>query len=215
MKKVIILFFPVILFSCQKDESPAATAPPDDVTSYYPLTTGSYWIYQRYILNADSVFVSSGSPDSIAVTGDTLINGNVFKTIEKYNSSNNTGNVRLARDSSGYIINEEGRILMSYVNFTEIIAYDTLANPGDTSSIIYTMTSKMENSQDIIEVPSGSFVCIEKEGTVISAPQIPVPNPRYVHTYYALNIGQVKEISFYFSNSTPVENRLISYHIEP
>src|SRR5688572_809834 len=81
---VFILIISLCLSGCKKDgkiyESSLSDAPPPVYASYYPLTTGSYWIHERFNVDHNGVLTVNGT-DSSYVEKDTIIRGRKFSKI--------------------------------------------------------------------------------------------------------------------------------------
>ncbi|KGO85117.1 hypothetical protein Q765_17860 [Flavobacterium rivuli WB 3.3-2 = DSM 21788] len=74
MKKIVYVFFAAALFavSCSSNDDTTATPPATGDTSYLPLATGKFWIYEI------TGSAESGS-DSLYVANDTVIGANTYK----------------------------------------------------------------------------------------------------------------------------------------
>jgi len=122
------------------------------------------------------------------------------------------GIVDLLRDSSGYIVNAQGIIKFSKDNFSSILASKTEVIEGDT---LYTLSYRMEDPDSVLTVPAGSFGVLKYKGTLKTAMNLPgIPNPRYLNTFYADNVGRIIDTYFYLNTSTVSERRLIRYKVD-
>lgn len=210
MKKTItILIFSLLIMSCKKKEIESVVViplPTVKASAYQPLTSGSYWIYQRFtVFSADSE-IASTSFDSVWIARDTVIQNDTFAVFQApfqillYPQF-------LLRDSSGYLVDQKGAIKFSLYNFT-----DTL----DTLSIAFLhLAYKMADKDSIIEVPAGNYKTYDYR-VYIQSWDFP-GEVRSMFTFYAKNIGLVKWNFFYSSSfEHPVywEYRLVRYHIE-
>jgi hypothetical protein len=220
MKKMILLLVvATVALACQKEELPdAPPTPPEPETNYYPLTTGSYWVYQMYQVAANGSENELNSTDSVIIIGDTTINENIFAVFEKTSSSWNSSHQYYVRDSSGYMIDVHGNAFFTSKNFTDTLSQgDRYVDDNDTTSMfIYSYSSIMEIVDNPLTVPAGSFDVINHKTTTFTNENIPVTNPRYINTYYADNVGKIMYTNFYFSSDEiELQWRLINYHIEP
>lgn len=221
MKKMILLVFvAIVAMACQKNESDPPT-PQTPETNYYPLTTGSYWVYQKYNVSGDSSESEVSSRDSIIIIGDTLINQNTYKVFENtiiLSSGNNQVSLSFVRDSSGYMVDISGGIIFSSTNFVDTLNQGAkyMIDGDTTSTFLYSYSYKMEDVEEQIAVPAGTFDVLNYQGTIFSNENMPVDNPRYSNTYYADGVGKVMSTNFYFSaNDMELHWRLADYYIAP
>jgi len=203
------IFFLLVIFnaSCKKQEA-LNIDEPTDAQLYFPLSSGNYWIYQTYTQN-DTGYTTNGNLDSIFIEKDTVINGMSYF---KFNRIPSQYQPVYRRDSSGYIVDETGRIFFSVNNFT-----DTLYSISDSTSNIYLMSYKMESKDTIIDVDAGSFKCYDYRGFYYSIPPYSdlFGSPRLTHDFYAPSIGLLKKVYFFSSSPYITEKRLIRFHISP
>lgn len=204
-----------LLFSCKEKET-EITQPydPPIAFDYLPMKTGNYWVYRHYNIDTLGNVFETNQIDSVVITGDTSINGNRYFVFQGTNYPYLTtwGIVDILRDSSGYIVNKDGLIKFSETNFTDILASKTELHNGDT---LYTLNYRMENPDTTITVPAGTFGVLNYKGTVYSPLYGPeMPNPRYLNTYFADNVGKILETYFFLSNPAYSEKRLIRYQAE-
>jgi len=79
IKNTFLLFcLFLILISCKKIVNPDLPEHNIYYPEFYPMKTGNYWIYEVYKISTNGNEVITGGIDSIYVTKDTLINGNIF-----------------------------------------------------------------------------------------------------------------------------------------
>ena len=202
MKRVIFLIIVagMVMISCKKDET---TYTPDPVpeADYMQLKIGNYWVYHRVHIDA----TGSESPptvDSLVITDDTLIRGN------KYYKKVYTGHehVSFYRDSSGYMINEMGKVIFSNHDFSNVIRTDTIG-PG-----LALAQYRMFDPDTLIQISLGTFEVLEFRGEVTAMdPQYP-HGTQYTHYYYSDGIGMIKNSNYFFNNpELKVEQRLIAF----
>jgi hypothetical protein len=209
MRKLFVSILTIsLLISCRNENE---TIVSND--SYYPLTIGNYWIYQS--VKIDSIGNETVIPniDSVIISRDTTIRNKQYFILEGTNSPFNPkwGIIAIYRDSSGYLVNNQGEIRFTENNFTDTLAYEVELNNQDT---LYSLTYKMEASTNPVTVPAGTFNVLNFKGTVFTPREIPgVDNPRYLNTYYAKKVGKVLQSYFYLSSPRFIEKRLIRYKI--
>lgn len=193
-------------YSCKKEKDAVPNVPPPAASTpdYFPITTGCYWIYERFHMDTNGV-ETIVAIDSSYVSGDTLINGNTFAVfVGTYYDPNA---IYCRRDSSGYIIDQHGIVYFSSTNFT-----DTLRT-GNTPGY-YTSFYKMIPAGPVT-VPAGIFSAYGYMGTVnITLPGYLWDNPRYTYCFYADGIGLVRETNFFLMNPNYDGRRLVRYNIQ-
>lgn len=217
MRKLFLLgLITLLIVSCENnDPKPGIDEPvvtPDH--SYFPLTIGSFWVYQHLTINPDGIETLWEETDSIVVSKDTLINDRLYYVFEGTNypfNGRDWGIVDILRDSMGYIVNQHGDVKLSFENFTDTL-YVKTENHQD--QLLYTLSFKMEREDVQLGVPAGTFHVINYKGTLISARESEsVPNPRYLNNYFASGVGNVLKTYYYLSSPNAIEKRLLRYHI--
>lgn len=206
-----------LLPGCRKDNNELpdlpATGGPGNVQAVYnfPLTIGSYWIYEQVTLDSNLNLVATGSIDSIFICADTIINGNTFYVF----GSQTTGSPQFMpvffysshylRDSAGYLVDPSGEFV-EHDNFTDTLKSQLI--PGFLQSYYF-----MRHPDSLITVPAGTFQTIDLRGDHYYL----VPNftpYRRSHQFFADDIGVVSRITFYSSQPGYVQQRLLRYHIQ-
>ena len=116
------------------------------------------------------------------------------------------------RDSSGYIVDHNGLIRFTAINFTDTL----ISNPYIVNDeLFYTQTYKMEEVNQLVSVPAGKFNVLNFRGTLTVPFQYPgLRNPRFTNAFYAKGVGKILDSYYYLHSSTRYEKRLIRYHIE-
>ncbi|TVR79382.1 MAG: hypothetical protein EA412_06635 [Chitinophagaceae bacterium] len=207
-------FFLLIIFlsACKKEDKPVNEDPAD--THHFEIVTspGSYWVYDVY--NIDSLGNETIKPkqDTVYLIGDTLINGYSYAIYEGgYFGMKRT---QVLRDSTGYLVSENGTIMMSYTNSSDTL---DLFEDQLNSYISFIIMDETDHS---IDVPAGSFdvkrslnTYFRPDGTDFTA-----CNPTHTfNTYYASGIGEVlSQTSFYnniTSNCSYLERRLAYFYL--
>jgi hypothetical protein len=212
MKNLFVVAISIIVFaSCQKDNDINI----NPTINYLPLDIGNYWVYQEFNIDEDGISTETSKFDSIIIVGDTLINNNTFYVFTKtkmYSDGTEKEFIDFLRDSSGYIVDENGRRRFSEDNFIDTIYKETqLGGLGDT---IYTCSYRMENTEIMISVPAGEFEVLNVRGTVIDKQENHNHDPRYTNSYYANGVGRVLSTYFWLGAPDSMERRLIRYHVK-
>jgi hypothetical protein len=164
-------------------------------------------VYQY--LNVDTLGneVITGT-DTVRIVGDSVINGKTYACFKGGLYFNCPGCSFFRRDSSGYIIDQNGDIFFSETNYTDTLrVHDYLP-----ASITY---FKMTHHDSVITIPSGTFTISDFEAITYHDSTYPWVDPRSSHNMYASGIGLIKVIDYYTLSSDNIEIRLIAYHIGP
>lgn len=121
MKRFLFLLVisSIFIFSCKKDK--LITAPQVPVKmDYFQPKVGSYWIYEWYDIDTFGIETSLNIFDTITNTGVTTINDKEYVVQSRQFQGANVPDV-LLRDSLGYIVDSNGEIHFSYVNFSDTL----------------------------------------------------------------------------------------------
>ena len=213
MKKLLLLLIAFTVFaSCQKEE----TKPTEESQNYMPLDIGNYWIYQHFKVDSLGNETAYEVIDSVVISRDTSISGKTYSILENYwlKQPVNLPSKSMLRDSSGYLVNEKGRISFAKNNFTDVLYSYVYFQENDTA---YTAEYKMEVPDHLITVPAGTFNALNYKGNhhyynhnSDNTEIIQV----YSDTFYAPNIGMIlKTGNGYSSKKTTFEKRLIRYNV--
>ena len=198
----------ILLFciSCRKEEGPAAPSPVPTSAEYFPMTKGSYWIYERWTVDTAGVSMFPFADyDSAFVAGDSIINAKIYTVIDGTLS----GKICL-RDSSDCLVDEYGHRKFSL---------HPAAGPFTEESIgpgLFTSTSVMKGDDSACVVPAGSFTARYRIGSVVSLIDGPSwRKSRAFHTAYVKGIGLVSERRMDWTYPVYIDSKLIRYHIAP
>ena len=204
---VLSLLVATFLFSCKDDEQATTSTPPiEEELNLLPLAVGNYWVYQ--VVKIDTLGNEEILPeyDTVSVVGSTLINDEVYFTLEESNfpglhSNTTTSHVR---DSSGFIVDVKGEIFLSTSIFDEII----YTNEFNIGKLDYTMLSIPQT----INVPNGDFECLNYEGLITDFSGI--KDSRTIFNLYSEDVGLVSSNIFFFSSKNFMwERRLIDFSL--
>ncbi len=216
MRKLFQLGLIIALFvSCNKDEnSDLFNDPLSKTKEYFPLEVGNYWVYQTYLVDTLGKETNLATIDSVVITRQEIYNGNSYYIFEGTNSplNKNFGFINALRDSSGYIVDKNGLIRFTAINFIDTLLSQEEIFENDT---LYTLTFKMEEISELVSVPAGKFEVLNFKGTLIA--RILFQNtkkPRYINKFYAKGVGKILDSYYYLSHPSRSEKRLIRYHIE-
>lgn len=208
MKTSLLAVTCTVLFlaSCTKTKSTDPTPLPDP--DYMALSVGNYWIFEGYMQDSSGVLQPTGDTDSAYISGDTVINGNTyFIRHDKPIIISQQEQVVYLRDSSGYMVDPLGNILMSETNFTDTLFFD------DRNPTLYHGYAMMTGNDSLVSVPAGDIHSVTMRLTVIPADTAMHLPTRYVYWVYGENVGKIKSHLFFFGGDQHVEARLVRYHV--
>ena len=104
----------LLIVSCKKEKKELPVTPEDPVNAFeVPTSVGSYWIYQWDEIDSNGVCTPQTYTDTIRIIDDTLINNQLYAVYEGTLFGNNEMQW-YERDSSGYIVNSNGKIICAY-----------------------------------------------------------------------------------------------------
>lgn len=221
---LLTLSFGIALSACKKDdvEDPIIESeeecdiavvdpplPPSNVINYFPMTVGSYWIYDWTTTDTLGVESSFNANDTVRVIGDTLINGNIYVIFEG-DYIGDTQYQNYYRDSANIIVDHTGRRVLSDQATIDTLWMDSF--PG--FSINYYLT---DTSPASVNVPAGTYSLLLSNRRDIHAhdPNYPWGIPRSARSHYAIGIGNAEHFAFFVSSPELLRRRLTDYYIAP
>ncbi len=192
------------IFSCNKQEDTTIDKFNDEAGNFLPLAVGNYWIYEvnKVDIDGNTEFVNM---DSTYIYGDTLINNlNYFC----FKSSSATSYNQYLRDSSDYIVDQNGQRFLYQMLTNDTLYTKVFKNyNGDTVTFNYRLMLKPSYS---IRSVIGEFICLDAEMNRF----IPYSNiNKKAHYYYSSNIGLVYLQDFFDYNGFRKEYSLVRYKI--
>jgi hypothetical protein len=224
MKKNLLLIASIgvlKIVGCKKEniEAPVCnniTSSPTAQSYQFPITIGSYWIYENFTMDSTNMITSTTSIDSVFIPYDTLINGKEYARKKIVNLSNNNsiptmeiflGSYVYARDSAGYIVNPQGKFI-KHDDFNNILSFSVITNPP------HTIVARMTHKDSLVTVPVGSFTTINYQQTVtIQASSYSGNRTKYNNQIMADNIGVIYQDLSFYNSPTKLGIRLLRYHI--
>ena len=171
-------------------------------------------MYKNYQYNAlTETYDDTGVIDSVSIVGTEIINSNTYYKFRRRTSGNETGiafcspngeSFELLRDSSGYLIRNDG--LIKYAN------NDFSARPSliDDWGTVYDQLIALNNE---ISVEAGDFISTYSQRYAILNDES--QSPGLDHYYYADGYGLIYNTNSYVSADIPtIVRRLDSYNIQ-
>jgi transposase-like protein len=199
----------VSFMACQKEN---ASTPIIAADNYLSLKVGNYWIYTIAYVDPKGIETTAKELDSVYIEKDTLINGQTYFKMVSSTSSTilNCFSTKFIKDSLHYIVSEKGEKLFSSENFTDTLRI--LDNRG-LEGIIKTRFYKMEK-EDNVQSPIGTYNCLDYRMKGILVQPVDGKSERFCHTYYAKNIGIIKNTAAYISSGAFIKEDLIRYKVQ-
>lgn len=211
MKKLIALVIVIFFIGCCIDDNPIIQNPQPPKLKHFPLHVGNHWIYEHYKIDTLGNESLLNKTDSIVISGDTLINDNIYYVLEGTNNpfNNKWDTIQILRDSIGYLVNAKGLILFAEDNFIDTFSNKTTVFGLDTISLFY----KMDEPDNTITVPAGTFETLNYRGTLSIIHGSEAPLHKFNDNYYANGVGKILQ-SYHWVSTAHLyryEKRLVRY----
>jgi hypothetical protein len=212
-KIVVGIYLLVALMACNKE--PNEVKPVAKEPNYFPMTTGSYWIYNTYKIDSLKNEELISENDTTAVIGDTILNGNPYKVFYgKLYGAGGQKYFQFRRDSLGYIVDEYGTVVFSQSNFSDTLYSKVIPNRPDTSYYMYSM---MQSATDEIIVPAGVFDSVLNYNLIFIYWTDPNKLTLTMDNLYSPNVGKILKQYAYSGEfqlkKSYYEERLTAYYI--
>ncbi len=205
MKRSFVFLSMILLFTYCKSDIVEPTSSQEQVTDYFPLSVGNYWVYKVYSADSTLNFVDNNQIDSMYVQKDSVVNGNVYKVVK----SSFFNETVLMRDSLNYLVTHSGKKLLTLNKSDEILSQ--VSYPLNELTII--LSFKMKNIDSTCIVPSGNYLCKYVIGLQKSSQSNSNYKERKVFYAYSKGLGRVsRRLTFLVSNAY-FEERLVRYKI--
>ncbi len=197
----------VSFMACQKENTSTSIV---NTENYFPLKVGNYWIYANSNVNQNGMETLSQELDSVYLEKDTLINGKTYFKMVSSLPNSSIFSTKFIKDSLHYLVDDKGIKLFSSQNFA-----DTLHVSDNTGleNILKTRFYKMEK-EDNVKSPIGTYNCLDYRMKGVLVQPIDGKNELFCHTYYAKDIGIIKNIASYISTSAFIKSDLVRYKVQ-
>lgn len=198
----------LVFTACKKDE---VNEPEDNqettitTNDYYPITIGSYWVYEFDLHEANGTIQDNNDIDTLKVTGDTVIDGETYFVFHTDQPSPDTEFYRRIND--GEVRSSSGALVCPRDNSYSGIYNEFYATQG--SDTTYHQWSEFEGYKTVTTSFGSTYDCIQR--TIYN--EIYQTNDTVVDTLYFSPIGILQRSASYFSGAKLV-GTLIDYHIE-
>ena len=218
LKKMKRLFLALLLFtvllSCKKEKTEPNCPAPDATSFVIPSTIGSYWVYEIWATDSLGVITQLPYSDTVTLIGTENLNGHEYL---KYSGDFiGTASTWYERDSSGYIVDGNGKILYSYLENVDIDDY--------IESLAMTRIQVKMGANTTISIPLLGTVNVHDKQTKISKTDgsaLTACND-YTYTfnsYYTTGIGQIQSTLAFWGGLTQqcktLKRELVAYYIAP
>jgi len=216
----INILFLGFLFACKKDDvEPIFVENECDISvvdtvqepvlvenKYYPMSVGSYWIYEFDAHLYDGTIINNNQIDTIKIIGDTIVNGNLYYIFHSNMPINNL--TYLQRNKDGKTLSGTGSLICS----------------ADDNNIAIANEHYGSNGQDTVYHFWESFSGYVPIGTAFGTQEC-IQKLTYHNYWPGFGVGLVTDTSYYspigqlqrsFSYSSGLRNVgvLVDYHIE-
>jgi hypothetical protein len=197
---------PVENVNCEEKESDSIPIGEEKENMFFPLSIGSYWVYEFHTHNQDGTISNINQIDTVKVLGDSIINGENYATFKSNFPGNNV--LSFYRNHNGDIIAKNGYLICPF-DSTLIPAYNNHYGKigNDTTYHYWEEFSGYES----VATQFGNFDCIRKSINHNYYPNYGVG--LVIDTVYYSPIG-ILQTSFSYSGGTKTVGTLIDYHIE-
>jgi len=217
--KTLILSFAVtalmLIVSCSEDSSTQPTT--TDYSDYYPLSVGSWWVYENWRTDENFVPDSLLSRDSTVIVSEMLFNGKMAKvriTFDTYSGEaidttyeyfeNNTvynwDQISPFSDEEGWVVRGDftkNKITILDTNVTDATIEDIMIFSGNLKAEMIKGLNKSVMLKDMEYSALTYDMIIDMEGTVMvpGYGEYPFEMNATGNMYFVKNIGRVQILS--------------------
>lgn len=206
----------VLLASCKKDDDGSTPAAPSNdptslahVSEYGQLDSGNYWVYQKYKVDSTDVVLETLGMDSVWMTGDSVIDGETFKTVYRAPSGSPGAMPRFWRDSLDFLVTATHEKLFWSAPLDQVV-YSVYQGPYGVI-----MDYSVSSTPETVAVPAGTFTTHRMSAEITSIGGFPEQpdwkSPRY---FWAEGVGRVRYYEAYSSASWSYRYDLVRYHVQ-
>jgi len=204
----MLLVLLVAVVSCKKEKEEVTQVPTPD---YLNLKVGNYWVYEYWRIDTTGFTEKLQVTDCAYIHRDTAINGYTY--FIKISNPIQTGKgpvavpaeqpeIQIIRDSSGYLVDDSGKILFAQNDFTSVL---------DTGSIgdLLWYDSKMTGKDSLVSLGSVNYTTRSLCQTFYPMDPAYPWGVRKAYNIYAKNTGLIFYNYWFYYAGTSYEARLI------
>ncbi|MGB0404194.1 MAG: hypothetical protein ACPGEG_08865 [Salibacteraceae bacterium] len=207
---LVFAFILVSISSCKKDKVLEPNCESDLDSNYFPLSVGSYWVYDSYKIDSLGNEVKEKYQGRIEVVSEINIGGINYKSLYAEGIYLGKTNPLHVRDSSGYIVSDQGEVLMSYRHFNKVL--ESGIDSTSQGEIIVRKSSVMYENQ-IKSTALGTYGTLENKMSFMLYEKYPGASS----TFYANGVGIfIKQVHYthpWINEKSYLEYRLVDYRI--
>lgn len=216
MYRVSYFLLALVLFSCKSDDE-TVVEQRSEGDIFYGLQVGNEWNYDYFKVDANEELVNTGVKQHVEITSESLIDGeNLYYTLTKTTTGNSIPSncaicpddgteISRVRDSVGFLINLDGRILFSSQSTQEVVT-GPLGHIG-------TINIQLVPGTPQITVPAGTFETLDNE--IFGRDIVGERFPSTYNIYYSPGVGEIKETTGPVSTQNKLyEKQLVSYTVQ-
>jgi len=211
MYRLLLLFAAALtIASCSDDMEPSSDTTP---TSYMPLQTGNYWVYQVDRINPDGTITATDDLDSIHVLSNTFSDGIEYHSVLFMQESlGNQQIIKLIRDSLGYLVTSDHEILFSPEDDDAVLhRFEEMHPNGD---LLFAIDRRMVDIGATTSTPAGTFTTRNAAGFFTPGPVLDTDCNLTQDRRYAEGIGLVELTDFFATSCHVIRRQLLRYNIE-
>lgn len=201
----------ITISSCKKDEVPeceVAEEPAITTNDYFPVSVGSYWVYEFRTHQITGEISPNSSLDTLKVVGDTVLDGETFFVFNTDKPTDNT--VWFRRIDQGEVVSQSGTLVCppdnSYAGVYN--SYYFVTGGGDTTNHVWEEFSGYEMVSSTF---GPTYSCIQKTKYNENWPIL--GGDTFADTMYYSPIGILQRSYSYISGGKQV-GTLVDYHLE-
>ncbi len=206
MKPITLIYslFAFLIFLSCSETAVEPSIETESIEDYSQLEVGNYWVYDWYEIDGTSGEATYRSSDSLYIRTDTLINGRQY--FIKSGTFLGTPNYSVIQfDSANALYSYPDRMI-----FTLDSALKTTVDIPSTSPIAIGEYGLLSESETV-QVPAGTFNCLNYFGTTESLDSEYPHGIRINSNHYAKHVGLVKTLTQFHSSPNDLEMRLRSF----
>lgn len=216
MKKNILFGIALLplVFACEDKSNPSITEEILSVYDYFPVTKGSYWIYNIYEIDSMGIETMKSENDTLFALGDSLIEGTNYHTFYgNFEGVPNSKDYRFFKDSSNCLVTQKGYLVFSLDNFSDTLY--TFIPKWNTNMHMYLI---METVDEQVQLEAGGFNSILNAKLHVDSKDQTNWSFKDNDKLYAKGTGIILKQTYYVhayeTEKRYYEQRLISYYIE-